>query len=207
MNDEWFLAGFREMALDGPCRAAIDVGANIGEWSRWMALHFNQVVAVEPDPAALSAFYRTGVPQACSILPVACSRENGVVPYYIRDSSLQSSLQPLHPIGGGDQKAVTVRGTRMITAVTLDYIAKMLEHTVIDFVKIDVEGSEGDVLAGIQGPAFRRARMVIEIHDRQVEVGNELQRLGYGPLKVCHHPAEDAHPKHFWIFVPPLEPE
>ena len=207
MIDEWFLKPFQELALQGPRRLAIDVGANLGEWSRWMALHFDQVVALEPDHHALSQFREAGVPGKCAILPVACGREHGVQTYYVRGMSQQSSLCPEHPIGGADQSAVETIDTRPITVVTLDQIAEMFQHTVIDFVKIDVEGSEGDVLGGIRGPAFRHARLIIEVHDKRDEVGAELQRLGYGPLRIQHHPFEGAHPNHLWLFVPPLEPQ
>lgn len=205
MIDEWFLKPFQELALQGPRRLAIDVGANLGEWSRWMALHFEQVVALEPDPHAVREFREAGVPGKCALLPLACGREHGVMPLYVRGTSQQSSLQPEHPIGGADQAEVQTVETRPVTVVTLDQIAEMFRHTMIDFVKIDVEGSEADVLAGIRGPAFRRTRFIIEIHDRREEVGAELTRLGYDQLRIQQHPFGNAHPNHLWIFIPPLE--
>lgn len=205
MIEEWFLKPLQDLALDGPRRVAIDVGANRGEWSRWLALYFDQVFAVEPDPSALADFRKCGVPVNCALLPVACGRERGVMPYYVRQDSLQSSLQPVHPIGGHAQAEVTIKETLPTTVVTLDYLAGLFEHTAVDFLKIDVEGSEGDVLAGIQGSAFRRARVIIEIHDRQKEVGDELMRLGYDKISVCHHPCEEAHKGHFWVFLPPID--
>ena len=58
MNEEWFLEEFEARALLGPRRLAIDVGANVGDWSRWMARHFEQVVALEADPRAIDGFSR-----------------------------------------------------------------------------------------------------------------------------------------------------
>lgn len=205
MTDEWWLGDFQASALEGPRRVAIDVGANVGDWSRWMALHFEHVVALEPDPRALAEFRNAGLPGKCSLLPVACGREHGVMPYYVRGESQQSSLCQEHPIGGAGAAAVETVETRQVTVVTLDEVAGLFEHTVIDFVKIDVEGSEGDVLAGIRSPAFRHARMIIEVHDRRQAVGLELERLGYVNLRVKRHPYSDAHQNHFWLFVPPLE--
>lgn len=172
-----------------------------------MALHFEQVVALEPDPAALAAFGQGGVPGCCCLLPLACGREHGVMPYYVRGTSQQSSLEPEHPIGGADQAEVETVETRPVTVVTLDQVAELFRHTVIDCVKIDVEGSEADVLAGIRGEAFRHARFIIEVHDRAEQVGAELKRLGYDQLRIQRHPYGNAHPGHFWIFVPPLEQE
>ena len=205
MLDEWFLKPFQDAALEGPRRLAIDVGANIGDWSRWMSLCFEQVVALEPDPRALREFREAGIPGRCCLLPLACGKERGVMPYYVRGTSQQSSLEPEHPIGGADQTEVATVETKQVTVVTLDQIAEMFRHTVIDFVKIDVEGSEGDVLAGIQSDAFKHTRFIIEVHDRRQEVGEQLQRLGYGPLRIQQHPYQNAHPNHLWLFVPPLE--
>ena len=72
----------------------------------------------------------------------------------------------------------------------------------IDFVKIDVEGSEGDVLAGATPELFRDTRWLIEVHDRAEDVGHELARLGHDGIRVTKHPLEGAHPNHFWVFAP-----
>jgi len=201
MIDEWFLREFQELALRGPRRAAIDVGANLGEWSRWMALHFEQVISAEPDPRARRLFYAAGAPRQCALLPIACGRESGVFSLHMREQSAQSSLLESHPVEAG----AAVQSIP-VTVATLDQVAALCQHTVIDFVKIDVEGAEADVLAGISSQAFRRARLLIEMHDRDTEVGLELQRLGYSDIRIRQNPYASAHENHKWIFVPPLEP-
>ena len=205
MNEEWWLTEFQARALLGPRRLAIDVGANIGDWSRWMALHFEQVVALEPDPRAVAAFRRSGVPTNCILLPFAVGGGRRTAEYCLRDDHRQSSLDESHPIGGGDQRAVEVVERRRTAVVTLDVIADLFPADVIDFVKIDVEGAEAQVLDGIQSDRFRRARFIIEMHDRDQEVGLELQRLGYENLLIQKHPYDSAHSGHKWLFVPPLE--
>ena len=205
MSEEWFLADFQALALLGPRRLAIDAGANIGDWSRWMAPHFEQVVALEPDPRAVDAFRRSGVPTNCILLPVAAGGGRRTADFCIRGDHRQSSLEETHPIGGGDQRAVEVVERRRTAVVTLDYIADLFPADVIDFVKIDVEGAEAEVLDGIRPDRFRRARFIIEMHDRDKEVGLELERLGYDKLLIKQHPYDSAHPGHKWIFLPPLE--
>lgn len=202
---EWFLDDFQARAILGPCRLAIDVGANVGDWSRWMARHFEQVVALEPDPRAVEAFRRSGVPTNCILLPVAAGGGRQTADFCLRQDHQQSSLDETHPIGGGDQRAVEVVERRRTAVVTLDYIADLFPADVIDFVKIDVEGAEASVLDGIRAGMFRRARFIIEVHDRAVEVGSELERLGYEQLLIKKHPYDSAHPNHQWIFLPPLE--
>lgn len=205
MSEEWWLAEFQARALLGPRRLAIDVGANIGDWSRWMARHFEQVVALEPDPRAVASFRRSGVPTNCILLPVAVGGGRRTAEYCLRDDHRQSSLDESHPIGGGDQQAVEVVERRRTAVVTLDVIADLFPADEIDFVKIDVEGAEAQVLDGIQSDRFRRARFIIEMHDRDREVGLELERLGYDKLLIKQHPYDSAHANHKWIFLPPLE--
>lgn len=201
MIDEWFLAEFQELGLRGPRRVAIDVGANVGQWSRWMSLHFDQVLAIEPDAKARQLFYAAGAPRHCALLPVACGREAKTADFYSRgNTSEQSSITPEHPL-----ESLPANSVSPVTVVTLDHLAEFFRHTVIDLVKIDVEGAEADVLAGIRGDAFRHARFIIEIHDRDRQVGEELQRLGYGEIRIKPNEHPHAHENHKWIFVPPLE--
>lgn len=205
MIEQWVIGDLMNLALEGPRRLAIDVGANIGEWSRWLSGHFGCVVAVEPDPRATALFQHIGVPQKCFILPVACGDSCRIAQYQIRSTHEQSSLLPEHPIGGGDQAEVKTVAEVPVRVVTLDWIAETFPRDSIDLVKIDVEGSEADVLAGIAArmDRFAETRFLIELHDRDVEVGRELERLGRKQVVVKPHCAAGAHPKHKWLFVPP----
>jgi FkbM family methyltransferase len=207
--EEFFLQDFQARAALGPKRVAIDVGASSGEWTRWMALLFSEVIAIEPDPRSLANLYRSGCPPTAHVWPVACGASMGRRQYHLRKDSRQSSLDATHPIGGADQCDAPVEATREVNVVTLDWVAEqaaiICDNQPIDFLKIDVEGSEADVLAGIQSPLFRRARMIIEVHDTAEAVGRELQRLGYDKLLTKRNPYPSAHPNHLWIFLPPLE--
>jgi hypothetical protein len=74
----------------------------------------------------------------------------------------------------------------------------------VDFIKIDVEGGEEDVLAGIETLAeqYDTTRWIIEVHNTREAVGREIQRLGYDKVRVLAHPHETAHPGHCWVFIP-----
>lgn len=207
MNEEaTFLREFLIKAGEGERRLALDIGANIGEWTRWLSPRFEQVIAVEPDPACLLVFRNIGVPNNCYLLPVAAGKSSGqAATLYIRDEGAQSSLEREHPIGGGDQRATKVIFEYPAKLLTLEEIADFLPSIPVDFVKIDVEGTEADVLAGITRGRFRRTRFLIEVHDRCVQVGEQLTRLGYENFRWIKNPHPGAHPNHMWVFLEALE--
>ena len=162
MIEEWVIGDLMNLALEGPRRLAIDVGANIGEWSRWLSGRFGCVVAVEPDPRATAMFQHMGVPQKCFILPVACGDSCRMDEYQIRHTHEQSSLLREHPIGGADQAEVKTVAAVPVRVVTLDWIADTFASDSIDLLKIDVEGMEEAVLRGWDPKALRPWIVVVE---------------------------------------------
>ena len=210
--EETFLEEFQTLAAaSGPRRVAIDVGANMGDWTRWMASYFDEVIALEPDWRARGNMRQLGIPANALLLPVAAGAAAGQADFYLRDDHRQSSLQAEHPIGGGDQRDVSTVEVEKVGVVTLTQVAEWAEllwpgHKV-DMVKIDAEGFEHEVLAGAASisPLFDSTRWIIEVHDRINEVGEQLDRLGYENIRVLKHPNPGAHPRHLWVYVPSLE--
>jgi FkbM family methyltransferase len=207
--EESFLEEFQVLAAaGGPRRVALDVGANMGDWTRWMASYFDEVIAIEPDWRARGMMRQLGIPANALLLPVAAGSAPGEADFYLRDDHRQSSLQSEHPIGGGDQRPVSTVEVEKVGVVTLTMLAEWAEllwpgHKV-DMVKIDAEGFEHEVLAGVSAPLFSATRWIIEVHDRVNEVGEQLSRLGYEDIKVIKHPHPGAHPNHLWVYVPAL---
>ena len=202
MSEPW-LSEFQERALDGERRVAIDIGANRGEWTRWMAEHFDHVIAVEPDPRAY-AYLVANVPENVHCLNVAAAEKHGAVQFHLRPDPLQSSLLEEHPVGAGGQEEAPVVESIGVTTLPLDFIrfiaGDRFGTTAVDFVKIDVEGAEALVLAGATPEWFRSTKFLIEIHDREQEVGEQLRRLCRDDIRIMKHPSPAAHPKHFWVF-------
>jgi len=203
--EEDFLVDLKKLATEGPCRVAIDVGANRGEWTQWLAEHFDHVLAVEPAPPAIERLRQ--IPHKnVHIVEAACASKHGVADFHVRSCVDQSSLLDAHPIGGVGQVEVPIAQTISVTTLPLDFLRFIASDKFgcadIDFVKIDVEGSEGDVLAGATPELFRGTRWLIEVHDRAEDVGHELARLGHDGIRVTKHPLEGAHPNHFWVFAP-----
>jgi FkbM family methyltransferase len=132
-----------------PGDLVFDIGANVGQRTGWFLELGCRVVAVEPQPAQ-AAF----IPAAATRILAAVADKTGRAPFYPCTSSNYLStlnadyVQQVHEqpgIGGniyGDAFDVDV--------VTMDDL--IASYGVPAFAKIDVEGGEVAVLAGLSQP-------------------------------------------------------
>jgi FkbM family methyltransferase len=141
-------------------RNAIDVGANKGTYTYFMARLARHVYAFEPNPKMFAVLKRT-VAGNVTALPIALSDRSGTdvlrIPYGRKGVSNQgSSLSPAKPME--NCLPLTVE-TRRLDDLGL---------TDIGFIKIDVEGFEQQVLAGAADTIAReRPSLLIEIEEAQ----------------------------------------
>jgi FkbM family methyltransferase len=117
----------------------VDVGANIGYFtgiaSRLVG-PTGTVLAFEPMPAALRLLQMNTASQSnVTIFPMALSDKKGTATFYVRKKGDMSSLSH-------DPGATPIP----VTVGTLD--ESLANQARIDLIKIDVEGSELDVLRG-----------------------------------------------------------
>jgi FkbM family methyltransferase len=135
---------------------ALDVGAHIGTWTIPLAARFKQVIAFEPV-AANRACLEANVEglDNVTVLPVAVGGYNGT----------GTMMRP----GDNSGTYCLLHGTDVLVA-TLDVVV----HSPVDFIKIDVEGLEGAVLAGGER-LLRESRPAVFFED------NGLGERHYGP--------------------------
>lgn len=206
MIEETWLVSYIEIAKKFGATVAFDIGANVGEWTALLAEHFDIVVAVEPDPRAYETLSTLSSSRIMCVNAAVTSKV-GAVDFHLRESSVQSSLLEEHPIGAGDQADAPVTETVGVNGVTMDFLLFQARQRFGEvgaaFVKVDVEGAEGDVLAGATDQVFRNAAWLIEVHDRRKEVGAGLMALGYDGIRIIPHPFESAHPEHGWVYTEP----
>ena len=126
-----------------PNSLIFDIGANIGQY----AIRFNEqignensgrIICVEPDPGNLSYIYFNKYMNQCKnieILNVGIAPSIGKMTLY-RDISYGGRLSSFKP----DKNLVPFN----VETVTIDYLIS--KYGIPDFVKIDVEGFEIEVL-------------------------------------------------------------
>lgn len=128
---------------------SLDVGANVGHHTLIIAKHSAQVHAFEPLPAlrrhALDQVALNGM-ERIEIHPFGLGAETASIPYHFNSASRNrgtgSFVASHDPRADSHENLDIVRGD--------DWFARAGVKGV-DFVKIDVEGFEADVLAGLSG--------------------------------------------------------
>lgn len=114
----------------------IDIGANIGEFALAASHTAERVVAIEPDPVAFQCLARN-VAEAHDL---ALSDHSGWQEFYLSSRDADSSLI----VPKRYNKVYSVR------TVTLDEFVASNSIERIDFLKLEAEGAEPEVLAGAE---------------------------------------------------------
>lgn len=142
-----------------PGRLAVDVGAHIGMMSRLLANRFDLVVAVEPNPSCLSRLRRT-MPSNVIVVGTAAGETAGWAELRVpvQNGRAVAALGTL--VGSGRQSAVT-QSRRVAVLRVSDMVSEP-----VDFLKIDVEGFEPEVLAGAEHILANRPIVLLEAEER-----------------------------------------
>ncbi|HET6468512.1 MAG TPA: FkbM family methyltransferase [Geminicoccaceae bacterium] len=159
-----------------------DVGAHVGDRTACFRRLGARVVAVEPQPDfdRLLAWLFRNDPQV-EVLPLALAAHPGTVELMV------SARTPTVTTGspafvGAVRAAPSFRGVaweerRTVPATTLDELIR--RHGRPDFLKIDVEGMEAEVLAGLSAPLPALSFEVVPAHLAGAQACLEqLDRLG-----------------------------
>jgi FkbM family methyltransferase len=129
----------------------VDVGAGLGEFTLWCASAGARVVAFEPDPLAFACLEKNIAGQGnVQIVPYALWKERADLRLHGSTDTTESSLVE---DGRSNSRNADVE------AWPLDHLDFLVKLPVIDFMKVDGEGVEPEILAGGMR-ALRRTRIV-----------------------------------------------
>lgn len=143
--------------MDGD--VVIDIGANIGEFSRTIVERASRLIAIDPDPNVCEALSRNlNSFSNAIVLQRAMSDADSRVEFYVSTKNADSSL--VRPT----QYSETVS----VKAMRLDTLIEELGVDRVDFLKLEAEGWEPEILAG----AKRTLRITRKI---AVDAGPERQ--------------------------------
>lgn len=174
-----------------PGGAAIDIGANLGEWALALARAVGpagRVLAIEPAPRAAASLARTfaanGLTQA-ELIRCAVGDHDGIAEFavpVVTSSRTDTGTARIGPAAAA-QEALTVALRR------LDLLVAERRLDRVDLVKIDVEGHERRVLDGAETTLGRfHPVLVIETgHEAEGDrraIHDRLGVLGYRMLGV-----------------------
>jgi len=141
------------MAQCSKYNGAIDVGAHVGLWSRVLSHYFTNVLAFEPVPDHIECFKKnidTLIKKNVVLIPMAAGSDKGTV-----------RINPVVDNTGNarvDNIGIEVEMVKLDNVIST---SQLPGH--VDFIKIDVEGYEYDVVKGAEQSIKRnRPVMVIE---------------------------------------------
>jgi len=137
----------------GPGDLAFDIGAHAGNRTLALLRAGARVVALEPQPLFFG-FLERDLPSTVTLLPLAAGRAPGRAALAVSrlhptvSSLAEGFAERMHAAPGFE--AVRWDAEETVEVTTLD--ALIAAHGLPRFVKIDVEGFEAEVLAGLSRP-------------------------------------------------------
>jgi FkbM family methyltransferase len=162
----------------------VDAGARIGAFAAKVSAAIGKegrIIAIEPEPRNF----------ACLCKNIEANRLNNIVAV---QKALWSQAQPLDLFLSGNDAAHSVHrdpfysstgDSICVEADTLDSILAGLDMTPVDFIKMDIEGSEIEAIKGMQNILKSRAELAIAAYHpvdgkpAYTAIGPQLEQMGY----------------------------
>lgn len=170
-----------------PGDIVIDIGAGIGEFTRWCADTGATVIAFEPDPLAFACLERNTValPEV-RIYPYALWKERTNLRLH---GSLDTTESSLIEDGKANSRNADVE------AWTLDGLEFLTRLAMIDLMKIDGEGVEPEIISGA-ARVLRKTRIVtvdIGATDRRPNLKGRVEAaLAAQNFRIVDHERPDT---------------
>jgi len=156
----------------------LDIGANVGMWTEW-ALHQNShhIYSFEPNKTALKDLYKLhGNNDRVTIIDKAVYNENTELDFFFTEENSLVSATHSH---NGQGFGLPTTSNYKVDAITLEKFIQDYNIKNIDLVKMDIEGSEFNIIPNLQQSSFDIIdNFLIEIHPKYFEDGEQkVQQL------------------------------
>lgn len=152
----------------------VDIGANIGTFSLFAAQYADKVYAVEPEPHNLEALKNN--------IDINNMQDKVItVPYGISDFK---GTAVIHDSGGGSSIKDDGAFGAEIEIMTLDNLFSLYHIDNVDVLKIDVEGSELEVILGASRENLNKCKYITMEFD--IRSGSKLGEMTQ-KLSETHH--------------------
>lgn len=152
----------------------VDIGANIGSFSIFAAHHGAKVIAVEPEPHNLSALKR-------NVGLNNMEESISIVSYAIGDCEKEVTITDE---GGGATTKDDFKGGTKVKQTTLDTLFKENDINSVDVLKIDVEGSEPEIICGASKENINKCKYIAMEFD--IRSGKKMGEI-VAKLSETHH--------------------
>jgi FkbM family methyltransferase len=171
---------------------ALDIGANIGNHSLFLARHLRHVHSFEPSPMIAqilraNRLINPDLSDRITVHEVALSDADEVLPYVTQTRNLGGSGFRRD----GQEEADGVAAAPLTLVHAGRYLTSVLDpDDRIACVKVDVEGMEDKVISGLQN-LLRRDRPLVFMEVGDGALGERLRELlrdcGYGDIYEIHN--------------------
>ena len=140
----------------------LDIGAHIGLWTKPLLDHFKQVTAFEPIPILNQCFEKNVPAERVTLYKIALGSETGRIKVNLDDENTGNTH-------------ISPEGNIQVDMDRLDNF----DLGKVDYIKMDVEGYELEVLKGAVGLLDKQSPVI----HLELKMGN-LRRLGLDKDKV-----------------------
>lgn len=137
---------------------ALDIGANVGLWTRDLCQYFSRVIAVEPVAEFRECLTRNVTAINLEVLAIALGAEDTQVNMIVTAENTGHTHVDTATVGQGN---IPMRRLDSLNMPTLDY------------VKIDCEGYENFILDGAKQTLLRDRPIIVIEDKRHQDVGHE----------------------------------
>jgi FkbM family methyltransferase len=142
-----------------------------------MTRHGCEVFGFDPTPRSISWVGRQAFDPLYRFLPVGIGAKTGEARFF-------SPKNPQHVSGSVvDQRNVDTTSSITVPLMTLTDIASHLGHRHVDVVKLDIEGSEYEVIDSIIESDVPVGQLLVEFHDRFVRGGRGRSKMVVARLR------------------------